>query len=69
MLRVADRVERAQAVADLYEKDSGFDRLDFLTDLLADAMHWSAVHNINFQRALKRGKLHFSEERHDEGLL
>ena len=69
MLKVADHAERVQTLADLYEKAFGFDRLDFLTDLLADAMHWSAVHGINFQRALERGKLHFAEERHDKGLL
>ncbi len=69
MLTLADRVERVQTMADLYEKDSGFDRLDFLTDLPADAMRWSAVHGIDFQQALKRGKVHFSEGRHVVGLL
>ena len=68
MLTLADHIDHLETVADLYEPRSGSDRLDILSDILADALHWCAAHEVDFKQALTRARYHFLEERLEAGL-
>lgn len=41
---------------------TGCDLDDGLTDLLCDLMHWTAHRSRDFDKALDRARLHFTEE-------
>lgn len=68
MLTIAEHIDHLETVADLYEARSGSYRQDILTDILTDALHWCAAHEIDFERALTRARRHFLEERLEAGL-
>ena len=40
----------------------GTDRVTNLVDLLADAMHWCRVEEVNFRKQLRIARKHFAKE-------
>jgi len=46
---------------------TGCDHEDSLGDLLAELMHWSVVHNFDFDLALDRARGHFKAELAEDG--
>ncbi len=60
--RRLNRVETAKQALSVYTDQ---DRRENLTDCLADAMHWSRKHGIDFDRCLERAKGHYQTEVHE----
>ncbi len=60
--RRLNRVETAERALSVYTDQ---DREANLTDLLADAMHWSKQEGIDFERCLERARAHYRTEVHE----
>jgi hypothetical protein len=65
---ISTRNQHIATIADEYVSISGKDPNDFVTDLLADLMHYSAANGVRFAASLLRAQGHFTAERVEEGL-
>jgi hypothetical protein len=63
----ADRVSRIASVAHAYRPISGDDARDFVIDLLADLLHYSAAMGVRFPAALMHAQGHFAAEQIKKG--
>jgi len=61
------RVQRVQRIAVAYVANSGTDGTDFVTDLLADVMHYCAAKRLPFCVSFSRAQGHFAAERLENG--
>ena len=64
---ITTRLARIEDIARSYSPNSGADRLDVATDLLADLQHWCGAKRIDFDHALRRARMHFDAEALEAG--
>lgn len=58
----ADRAELAAAALRHFQRTTGTDYEDVLSDLLCDLMHWASENNFDFDAALCRARGHYEAE-------
>jgi hypothetical protein len=64
---ISTRVQRVTSIADEYVSISGEDPKDFVTDLVADLMHYSAAKGIPLAACLRRAQMHITAEQVEGG--
>jgi hypothetical protein len=57
-----DRAEWAAAALREFQRRTGTDDEDALSDLLCDLMHWSDRNNFDFDTELSRARMHYEAE-------
>lgn len=62
-----ERGKAARDTLDFYERDKGTDKLNRVTDLLADLMHYCAQNGMTFDNELRKARDHFAAEAEEAG--
>ena len=61
----ADRSRWAEAAIFEFQRQTGADLEDAVSDLLADLMHWCDRRKLDFDKELDRARSHYDEETED----
>ena len=59
------RAEWAGSALRFFQRSTGTDHSDALSDLLCNLLHWCDRNGLDFERELERGKCHYDEETTD----
>jgi hypothetical protein len=61
-----DQGKSASVALKTYQKETGSDAEDIVSDLLADLMHLCDKRKIDFEAELERARYHYEAEKHGE---